>query len=380
MYNKYVTYIGCDDNELDLFEGMYPLPYGISYNSYVLRDKKIAVMDTVDKRKAGEWLDKLAAALGADQPDYLIVHHVEPDHSSSIKAFLDKYPGAVVVGNAKTFTMLAQFYGEIDNKKVVTDGEELPLGDCSLKFIFAPMVHWPEVMVSYEPHTKSLFAADAFGTFGSFSSDQPWEDEARRYYYNIVGKYGVQVQKLLAAASGLDIRTIFSLHGPILDNNIGYYFDLYNKWSRWQSEEQGVVIACAGAHGNTVAACEKLKALLEAKGQTVKLYDLSRIDLSFVVAEAFKYDKLVLGAITYYAEIFPAVEGFLTRLLSKGYVGRTVGLIENGTWAAQSGKKMQALLSAAKDITMPEPMVSLGSALSPASEAQLTALAEALAR
>lgn len=376
--NQYITYIGCDDTEIDLFEGLFPVPGGMAYNSYLIKDEKIAVMDTIDRHKTDGWTDKLKAALGGRNPDYLIVHHMEPDHSAGIRIFLNEYPAATVVGNAKTFAMMTQFFGEVENKLVVSDGDELSLGDCTLKFVFAPMVHWPEVMVSYEKNTKSLFSADAFGKFGALKADQPWDDESRRYYYNIVGKFGSFVQKLLTAAGTLDIETIYPLHGPVLSGDLSHYFGLYQKWSRWEAEEKGIVIAVGSAHGNTLSAATKLADLLKAKGQTVRLYDVSRTDPSFIIAEAFKYDRLVLAATTYYSELYPAMETFLSRLLSKGYNGRNVGIIENGTWLAQSAKKMTAMLDGAKNIRILQPVVSIKSALSGESEKQMEALVDAL--
>lgn len=379
---KLITHFGYNDSEVRIFEGLYPVPNGMAYNSYLIKDEKIAVCDTVDECVTAQWLADLEVALDGAKPDYLIVHHVEPDHSYGMGAFLAKYPDTVVVGNAKTFPMLENFYGAVEHKKVVAGGEVLPLGKTSLQFTMAAMIHWPEVMVSYEAYTKSLFAADAFGKFGVID-DEGWACEARRYYYNIVGKYGVQVQKLLASLGGLEINTIYSLHGPVLTGElVKEAIDKYVIWSQWGVESSGVIIATAGAHGNTHNAGKELYDMLTAKGVKAKLFDLTEVDMSFVIEDAFKYDKLVLAAATYYSEIFPPMENFLRMLLSKGYGNRKVGIIENGAWMAQSGKKMLAMIedAKAKNVEIVGPMVTIKCALNDDTRAQLAVLADELSK
>ena len=369
-----IKYIGCDDKTIDLFESQYPVSNGVSYNSYLILDESVAVMDTVDPRFTEQWLSNLEKELKGKKVDYLVVSHMEPDHSGSIKAFLEKYPDTKVVGNAKTFTMMAQFMDEAlfaDRKHVVAEGDTLSLGEHELTFVMAPMVHWPEVMVEYESKEKILFSADGFGKFGALDVDEPWIDEARRYYLNIVGKYGASVQALLKKASGLDIQKICPLHGPILTENLGYYINLYDIWSSYKPEEEGVLIACASIHGNTKRAALKLQEKLEAKGVKTMFIDLCREPLSEAVARAFYYDKMICCASTYDGGLFPPMEDFLHHLRAKAYQNRKVGYVENGTWAPQAAKCMQAILEPLKNIEFVEPVVSIKSTLNPASEAAM---------
>ncbi len=346
-----VRYIGVDDTTLDLFESQYPVPNGVSYNSYVIFDEKIAVTDTVDGRKTEEWLANLRRELGGKKPDYLVLHHMEPDHSASIAAFLKEYPETAVVGNQKTFTIAERFFGDIFPSRVtVKDGETLSLGERSLTFVFAPMVHWPEVMVSYEAKDKILFSADAFGKFGALSSDEDWDCEARRYYFNIVGKYGNMVQQLLKKAAALDIAIICPLHGPVLKENLFRYLEKYDIWSSYRAENKGTFIACASIHGHTKAAMLRLKTMLEEKGEKVAFADLTRCDTAEAVEDAFRYDKAIFAACTYDAGLFPAMEDFLNHLKAKNYQNRKVALVENGSWAPVAGKIMRAALEGMKDI------------------------------
>ncbi|MCR5416538.1 MAG: FprA family A-type flavoprotein [Pseudobutyrivibrio sp.] len=376
-----IKYIGCNDKTLDLFESQYPVPNGVSYNSYVILDEKIAVMDTADPRVSDEWLANLEKELNGRTPDYLVVSHMEPDHSGTLRLFLEKYPDTVVVGNVKTFNMMCQFADVclFENRKhVVAEGDELSLGQHKLTFFMAPMVHWPEVMVEYESTEKILFTADGFGKFGALDVDEPWVDEARRYYLNIVGKYGASVQALLKKAATLDIQTICPLHGPILKENIPYYIDLYNTWSSYKPEEKGVLIACASIHGNTKNAALKLKEKLDAAGVKNMFIDLTRESVSEAVARAFYYDKMVCCACTYDGGLFPPMEDFLHHLRAKAFQGRTVAFVENGTWAPQAAKCMKAVLEPLKNIEFVEPVVTIKSTLSVESEAQLTELAAKL--
>ena len=376
-----IKYIGVDDRDIDLFESQYIVPNGVSYNSDVILDEKIAIMDTVDKRKGEEWLKNLEAVLDGKEPYYLVVSHMEPDHGSSIDMLLKKYPNITIVGNAKTFTMIGQFFNlEVEyNKLVVADGDELELGSHSLKFIFAPMVHWPEVMVSYEKLEKVLFAADAFGKFGALDTDEDWACEARRYYFNIVGKYGVQVQSLLKKVSAFEIETICPLHGPILSENLGYYINLYDIWSSYKPEAEGVFIAYASIHGNTAKVAREFKSMLEEKGaKKVAIADLSRDDLAECIEDAFKYGKVVLASSSYDGGVFTPMHDFLAHLATKGYKNRTVALIENGSWGPTAARTMKAMLEGMKDITICENVVTIRSAMKPADKESLSVLADEL--
>ena len=378
-----IKYVGVNDHQVDLFEGQYVVPRGMAYNSYVILDEKIAVMDTVDQHFGEEWLANLAAVLGDRKPDYLIVQHMEPDHSANITSFLGAYPDAVVIGNAKTFTFMEQFYGKNPSmkKQIVKNGEELCLGKHVLKFVFAPMVHWPEVMVTYDSTDKVLFSADGFGKFGANDVEDPegWACEARRYYFGIVGKYGLQTQKLLKAAAGLDIQVICPLHGPVLSEDLGYYLGMYDKWSSYTPEEPGVCIAYTSVYGHTKAAAEKLAELLRAKGVKVAISDLARDDMPEAVEDAFRYDRLVLATTTYNNGIFPFMHTFIEHLTEREYQNRTIAIIENGTWAPVAGKLMKATFEKSKNITFTETTVTIKSALNADSEAALEKLAEELA-
>lgn len=376
-----IVYIGVDDKSIDLFESQYAVPNGISYNSYVILDEKTAVMDTVDARGTAGWLDNLTAALDGRPLDYLVVLHMEPDHSGSLKILADKYPDMKIVGNAKTFTMMQQFFALdlTDRMVTVKEGDTLSLGAHTLQFVMAPMVHWPEVMVAYEQKEKILFAADAFGKFGALDTQEPWDDEARRYYINIVGKYGLQVQALLKKAAALDIAMICPLHGPILKENLPHYIEKYNIWSSYAPEEEGVLIACASIHGHTMQAAKKMAEILEAKGaRRVKVLDLARDDMALAVSEAFRYDRLLLTAASYNADVFPCMEAFLLHLRGKNYQKRAVGLLENGTWAPSAGKCMKEILSKMKDIRLCQQMVTVKSAYKDADLPAMEALAEEL--
>ena len=379
-----ILYVGVNDHRDELFEGQYVVPSGMAYNSYVILDDKIAVMDTVDAAFTHEWLDKVALALGERAPDYLIVQHMEPDHSAGIAAFLGAYPSCKVVGNAKTFGMMTAFFPKLnlDGKKVtVANGESLSLGKHTLTFVFAPMVHWPEVMVTYDSFDKVLFSADGFGKFGALDSNEPWLDEARRYYIGIVGKYGNQVQALLKAAAGLDIEKICPLHGPVLTENLGYYLNLYDTWSSYTPETEGILIAYTSVYGNTAKAASLLADKLKEKGcPKVVLTDLARSDLSAAVADAFRYSKLVLATTTYNADIFPPMRHFLSALAERGFKQRTVGLIENGSWAPLAAKVMKGMLEECKDLTYLETSVKIKSALSQENLDQIEAMAEELCR
>ena len=378
-----IKYVGVNDHQVDLFEGQYVVPRGMAYNSYVILDEKIAVMDTVDQHFGEEWLANLAAVLGDRKPDYLIVQHMEPDHSANITSFLGAYPDAVVIGNAKTFTFMEQFYGKNPSmkKQIVKNGEELCLGKHVLKFVFAPMVHWPEVMVTYDCTDKVLFSADGFGKFGANDVEDPegWACEARRYYFGIVGKYGLQTQKLLKAAAGLDIQVICPLHGPVLSEDLGYYLGMYDKWSSYTPEEPGVCIAYTSVYGHTRIAAEKLAELLRAKGVKVAISDLAKDDMPEAVEDAFRYDRLVLATTTYNNGIFPFMHTFIEHLTEREYQNRTIAIIENGTWAPVAGKLMKAMFEKSKNITFTETTVTIKSALNADSEAALEKLAEELA-
>ena len=375
-----ILYVGADDKTLDIFESQYPIPNGVSYNSYVILDEKVAVMDTVDKRATDTWFENLARELGDRKPDYLVVSHMEPDHAANIKNFAERYPETKIVGNAKTFAMMGQFF-EMDlteRKVLVKEGETLSLGSHTLQFFMAPMVHWPEVMVTYEQSEKILFSADGFGKFGALDAEEEWAEEAARYYLNIVGKYGVQVQGLLKKASGLDIRMICPLHGPILKENLGYYIDKYQTWSTYQPEKHGVMVAYASIHGNTAQAAEEMAELLRANGEEVEVFDLSRTDVSLVVRKAFYYDRMVLAAATYDGGVFPCMEEFLLHLKSKNFQKRTVGLIENGSWAPLAGKIMRGILEPMKDVHVLEQVVTIKSAVYEDTKEAMKAMAEAL--
>ena len=359
-----IKYIGVDDTTLDLFESQYIVPNGVSYNSYLILDEKIAVMDTVDARKTKEWFDNLDKELKGRVPDYLIVSHLEPDHSANIQLFTEKYKEAKLVLSAKAKVMLPQFFnieGLDERCIVVKEGEELDLGNHHLKFIMAPMVHWPEVMVEYETTEKILFSADGFGKFGALSHDEDWACEARRYYFNIVGKYGAPVQALLKKASTLDIKMICPLHGPILKDNLGYYIDKYQIWSSYQSEDEGVLVASASIHGNTKEVALKVVDLLKEKGVKVAFTDLTRDDMAEAVEDAFRYSKMILAGATYDGGVFSPMEDFLHRLQHKGYQTKTVGLIENGSWAPLANKVMKDMLTPMKNITICENTVTIKS-------------------
>ncbi len=376
-----VVYIGVNDKTIDLFESQYKVPNGVSYNSYVILDEKVAVMDTVDKRATEQWIENLSQALNGRSVDYLVVSHLEPDHASNVQKLAELYPDMKIVGNAKIFSMLPQFFTMdlSDRSVVVKEGDTLSLGSHTLQFFMAPMVHWPEVMVEYEQSEKILFSADGFGKFGALDVEEDWTDEARRYFINIVGKYGTQVQNLLKKAATLDIQTICPLHGPVLKENLGYYIDKYLTWSSYEPEEEGVVIAYASIHGNTAKAAEKMVEILKEKGaKAVCSFDLARDDMAEAVAEAFRYDKLVLMSPTYDGALFPCMEDFLYHLKVKTYKKRTVGIVENGSWAPMAGKLMKAYLEAMKDVQICEPVVSIKSVMKEADEKNLEALAEAL--
>lgn len=380
MVTEDIRYVGVNDHEIDLFEGQYAVPQGMAYNSYVILDEKIAVMDTVDARFGARWLENIAAVIGRREPSYLVVQHMEPDHSANIQRFLERYPGAALVGNAKTFVMLDQFFPELPRaaRLTVKDGEELCLGAHTLRFLFAPMVHWPEVMVTYDEKDRVLFSADGFGKFGALDVDAPWDDEARRYYIGIVGKYGAQVQKLLKAASALDIQIICPLHGPVLRENLGHYLEKYDLWSSYRPEERGVLIACASIYGHTRDAARLLRDELAKLGQKTVLADLARADMAECVAEAFRYDRLVLAGVTYNGDLFPCMRAFLHALTERNYQGRTVAFIENGTWAPASGRLMATALEKCKNLTFKD-KVTIKSAMNDASREAIVRLAQDLA-
>ncbi len=376
-----VRYVGVNDHDLDLFEGLYPVPNGMAYNSYVIMDKKVAVLDAVDARFGGAWLSKVRAALNGHEPDYLVVHHMEPDHSASIALFMDAFPQAQIVSSAKAFPMMKAFFGTeyADRRVIVKEGDVLALGRHILKFVAAPMVHWPEVMMSYDEADRVLFSADGFGKFGALDAKEDWACEARRYYFGIVGKYGAQVQSVLKKASALNIAAVCPLHGPVLTGDaLAEALRLYDIWSSYRPESEGVVIAHASVYGHTREAAEKLAEKLQAQGVKAVVHDLNRCDVAEAVEDAFRYDRLVLAAMTYNAEILPTMRIFLTWLTERGYRGRRIGLIENGSWAPMAGKVMRNLLENSKDLTLLDPIVTVRSALNEDSLAQLDALAEAL--
>ena len=378
-----VKYIGVDDTTIDLFESQYAVPDGVSYNSYVILDDKTAIMDTVDKRGMKDWENNLLNALDGRNADYVIIQHMEPDHAGSLARLIELFPEITVVGNAKTFVMINQFFENINikNSLTVKEGDTLNLGSHTLTFVMAPMVHWPEVMVTYESSEKVLFSADGFGKFGALSltENADWACEARRYYFNIVGKYGAPVQTLLKKASALDIKTICPLHGPVLSDNLGYYLDLYNTWSSYQPESKGVFIAYASIHGNTAYAAEQFAEMLRNKGvDNVVITDLSRCDIAEAVEDAFRYDRMVLAAASYDAGVFPIMQDFLHHLQAKAFQNRTVGLIENGSWAPTAAKTMRNILETMKNITIVEPVVTIKSVLKETDIPALDQLADAL--
>ena len=376
-----IRYIGADDTTIDLFENQYVVPNGVSYNSYRILDEKVAVMDTVDRRATEEWLENMERELNGRTPDYLVVHHMEPDHAGSVQILAEKYPAMQIVGNAKTFTMMERFFTfDLTDRKVeVKEGSTLSLGKHTLTFVMAPMVHWPEAMVSYESSEKVLFSADGFGTFGALSANQPWDKEAGRYYLNIVGKYGAQVQALLKKAAGLDIAIICPLHGPVLKENLGYYIGKYDMWSKYEPEVDGVFIAFASIHGNTAGAAHMLKDMLEKKGVNVAIADLSRADMADCVENAFKYSKMVCAASSYDGGLFPPMEDFLCHLRAKTYRNRKVAIVENGTWAPSAACVMRGYLEAMKGITLCDLQVTIPSAVKEATVKELQALADELA-
>ncbi len=382
MYiTKDIHYIGVNDHRIDLFEGQYVVPNGMAYNSYVISDEKIAVMDTVDAAFTAEWMENLSSALKGRTPNYLIVQHMEPDHSAGIAAFAAAYPDAVVVATAKAFQMMQSFYGNdySTRRMVVGEGDTLSLGAHTLTFVTAPMVHWPEVMVTYDSADKVLFSADGFGKFGALDVEEDWACEARRYYIGIVGKYGPQVQALLKKAAALDIAVICPLHGPVLTEDLDYYIGLYDTWSSYRPESEGVAIAYTSVYGNTKAAVEKLAAMLEQKGVKVALSDLARCDMAEAVEDAFRYDRLVLATTTYNADIFPFMKEFIHHLTERNFQNRTVAFIENGSWAPMATKVMQKMLEGSKNLAYAENTVRILSSLSEESAAALEALAEELA-
>lgn len=374
-----IKYVGVNDHQIDLFEGEYIVPDGMAYNSYAILDEKIAVMDSVDGNFADEWLGNLSAVLGGKAPDYLVVQHMEPDHSGSITQFMSAYPNAVIVASAKAFTMMKNFFGVdyAERHVVVGEGATLELGKHTLTFLTAPMVHWPEVIVSYDSLDKVLFSADAFGKFGALDVEDEWACEARRYYFGIVGKYGAQVQALLKKAAALDIQTICPLHGPVLNEDLGYYLDLYNTWSSYGVESEGIVIAYTSVYGNTKKAVELLAEKLEAKGcAKVVVNDLARVDMAEAVEDAFRYGKIVLATTTYNGDIFPCMKTFIDRLTERGFKNKKVGLIENGSWAPVAAKKMMGMLESCKELAFADTSVKIMSAVNETSIAQLDALVD----
>lgn len=376
-----IRYVGVNDHQVDLFEGQYQVPNGMSYNSYVILDEKIAVMDTVDIHFGEEWMANVKAVLAGRTPDYLIVQHMEPDHSANISRFLEEYPQATVVATAKAFVMMKQFFGNdyADRRIVASEMGELSLGAHTLHFVMAPMVHWPEVMVTYESSEKVLFSADGFGKFGALDCDEPWDDEARRYYIGIVGKYGVQVQALLKKAAALDIAVICPLHGPVLTSDLSHYVNLYQLWSTYTPEKKAVVIAYASVYGNTKEAALLLADTLREKGKEVHVYDLARCDMSQAVADAFCCNSLVLASITYNADCYPCMKTFINQLVEHNYQKRTVGFIENGSWAPMAAKVMQKMLEGCKNLTMAEPVVTVRGAVTKQAKPQIKEQMSALA-
>ena len=375
-----IRFAGVDDTTLDLFESQYPVPYGVSYNSYVILDEKTAIMDTVDARATEEWLKNISEILGDREPDYLVISHLEPDHAANIGRLAEMYPKMQLVGNAKTFSMLPQFF-EMDltgRTVVVKEGDELSLGSHTLKFFLAPMVHWPEVMVTYDEKDKVLFSADGFGTFGAISENLPWIQEARRYYINIVGKYGPSVQMLLKKAAGLDIAMICPLHGPVLKDDLSFYLDKYNTWSSYTPEDQGVVVAYASMHGNTKEAAVYIAEQLRAAGEKVIVFDLSRDDVSYAVEAAFRLERMVLAAPTYDGGLFPCMEDFLNHLKAKNFQNRRIALVENGSWGPMAAKKMREILDTMKNLTICETTVTIRSAMKEADKESIAKMLEEL--
>ncbi|MGN0558821.1 MAG: FprA family A-type flavoprotein [Acutalibacteraceae bacterium] len=376
-----VLYVGCDDKTIDLFESQYVVPNGVSYNSYVIMDEKITVMDTVDKRATQQWLQNLEKALDGKAPSYLVVSHLEPDHAGNVQVLAEKYPQMRIVGNAKTFDMMKQFFDiDLSDRQItVKEGDTLSLGSHTLQFFMAPMVHWPEVMVAYERSEKILFSADGFGKFGALDTDEDWACEARRYYFNIVGKYGMQVQALLKKASTLDIRTICPLHGPILKEDLGYYINKYAVWSSYEPEDEGVLVAYASIHGNTKEAAIKLAEILEQKGaKKVAVTDLARDDMAEAVEDAFRYNKVICAASSYDGGVFPPMERFLLTLQHKNYQNRTMAIVENGSWAPSAGKCMKEIISSFKNVTLVEPVVTIKSTMKETDLEKLSELADAV--
>ena len=375
-----IRYIGVNDHEIDLFEGQYAVPNGMAYNSYAVMDEKIAVMDSVDRRFAGEWLDRMARALGGRTPDYLVVQHMEPDHSGSIEAFMATYPQAVIVSSAKAFSMMQAFFGRdyADRRLVVKEGDALALGRHELRFFAAPMVHWPEVLVTYDACEQTLFSADAFGKFGALDAQEDWTDEARRYYIGIVGKYGAQVQALLKKLAAIKVQTICPLHGPVLTQELDRYLKLYETWSSYRPESRGVTIACASIYGGTMEAANLLAQKLREKGEAVAVYDLARCDMAQAVSDAFRYDRLVLASATYNGDVFPFMKTYIHQLTERGFRGRTVALMESGAWAPMAAKVMRGMLEGSRELTFAEATVKISCALSDESRAQIDALAAQL--
>ena len=376
-----VLYVGCDDRDIDLFESQYRVPNGVTYNSYVIMDEKIAVMDTVDPRAMEEWMQNVERVLDGKGPDYLVISHLEPDHAGSIQRIAERYPAMKLVSNAKVFAMLPQFFNFDLTGRTVTvgEGDSLELGSHTLHFVMAPMVHWPEVMVEYESSEKILFAADGFGKFGAMDAEEEWTDEARRYFINIVGKYGPQVQALLKKAATLDIAMICPLHGPVLKENLGFYIDKYLKWSSYEPEEEGVVVACASIHGNTRKAMQRFVEILREKGaKNVVFFDLARDDMAEAVASAYRYDTLVTACCTYDANLFPCMEDSLYHLKIKNFQNRKVGIVENGSWAPMAGKQMRSYFEGMKNIRIADPMVTIRSTMTEENEEEMKALADAL--
>lgn len=373
-----VLYVGCNDRDLDLFEGQYQVPNGVAYNSYVIIDEKVAVMDTTDRRVTKEWIENIENALQGRKIDYLVVSHMEPDHAANIQNLVERYPDMLIVGNCKTFQLIAQFFTmDLSDRKVeVKEGDTLELGSHTLQFYMAPMVHWPEVMVSYEISEKILFSADAFGKFGVLDIEDDWVNEARRYYFNIVGKYGAPVQALLKKAAKLDIQIICSLHGPVLKENIEYYIGKYDTWSKYQPEEEGVLVAYASIYGNTAKAAEKVAELLEKKGEKVVVVDLARTDRARALEYAFQYSKMIVAASSYDASVFPCMHEFLQRLHHKNYQGRKVAIIENGSWAPTAGKAMKEIIGTMKNIQLVEPSILIKSTMSEENLKQIEELVE----
>ena len=375
-----IIYVGADDKDIDLFEGQYIVPNGISYNCYVILDEKIAIMDTIDKRKSEEWMQNIEKTLNGRKPDYLVVSHMEPDHAYNVEALASKYPNMKIVGNGKTFVFMKEFFNieNLDSRKVeVKEGDTLELGKHKLHFIMAPMVHWPEVMMEYEETEKVLFSADGFGKFGTLDTEEEWDCEARRYYFNIVGKYGPSVQAVLKKAAGLDIKTICPLHGPILKENLSHYINKYDIWSSYKPETEGIFIACSSIHGNTFEAGKELKNILEEKGaKKVVLSDITREDFAENIEDAFKYGKVIFMSSSYNADLFPPMRNLLLNLKGKNYQNRKVGIVENGTWAPSAGNCMKQIISEMKNVEIVEPMVTIKSRLNEESRNQLNTLAD----